>query len=167
MRTASRDPSSLVLGNRTRRGDFWYKSTTRVPFTDWPTTIRQEPFARCRSKSDEVSIRCVDVAIALVTLIGRASDVLSSMSNSSGFNCGCSTHYRALIALFYFSRNQAVAVRPHRRSGLERSEPCGVAKRPFTSYDRAGHQTPARPCGLLYGILTLVTSLSEPSGCVA
>src|SRR5215472_2213793 len=28
-------------------------------------------------------------------------------------------------------------------------------------------QKPARPCGLLYGIWTLVTSLSEPSGCVA
>src|SRR5262249_38305588 len=28
-------------------------------------------------------------------------------------------------------------------------------------------QNPVSPCGLLYGILTLVTSCSEPSGCVA
>src|SRR5262245_19839892 len=29
------------------------------------------------------------------------------------------------------------------------------------------HQNPARPCGLLYGIFTLVISSSEPSGFVA
>jgi hypothetical protein len=29
------------------------------------------------------------------------------------------------------------------------------------------NQNPAKPCGLLWGILTLVISLSEPSGCVA
>src|SRR5215468_3743594 len=36
-----------------------------------------------------------------------------------------------------------------------------------SSHPPLGNQNPARPCGLLYGIWTLVTSLSEPFGCVA
>jgi len=46
-------------------------------------------------------------------------------------------------------------------------EPRDTRERPFIGSARGGNQKPARPCGLLYGIWTLVTSLSEPSGCVA
>ena len=48
------------------------------------------------------------------------------------------------------------------------SDGCSPERR-LTSVIAAGqaNQNPVNPCGLLYGILTLVTSLSEPSGCVA
>jgi hypothetical protein len=51
--------------------------------------------------------------------------------------------------------------------GLGTPEPRGIPERPFIASAHGGNQNPARPSGLLYGIVTLVTSSSEPSGLVA
>jgi len=50
------------------------------------------------------------------------------------------------------------------RNGLGTTEPYILGSGRSSHPPVGDNQKPARPCGLLYGILTLVTSLSEPSG---
>ena len=51
--------------------------------------------------------------------------------------------------------------------GLGAAEPRGIPERPFIASAHGVNQNPAKPSGLLYGMATLVTSSSEPSGLVA
>ena len=57
--------------------------------------------------------------------------------------------------------------RPSQDDAAGTHRPLEVPVRPGRRTCLRRNQNPARPCGLLYGIATLVTSLSEPSGWVA
>ena len=141
---------------------------TRVPLSELPSTIRQEPSALCKSSSDELSERRVSVSKALASSVKHEGDAISRISCPRSFSVvpqSCPWSCFAYGA-FFCEPSEAYGAAAS-GIGLGTAERRGIPERPFIASAHGCNQKPAKPSGLLYGMATLVTSSSDPSGLVA
>src|SRR5580700_2714992 len=125
---------------------------TRVPLSELPSTIRQEPSALCKSLSDELSGCGVSVSKALASSVKHEGDAISRISCPRSFSVvpQCCPWSCFAYGAFFCEPSEA-----HRwRCGRfwDRDRCSGAACRPGAAVRRihhGGNQKPAKPSGLL------------------
>src|ERR1700746_590816 len=125
---------------------------TRVPLSELPSTIRQEPSALCKSLSDELPKGRASVSKALASSVRHEGDAISRISCPRSFSvvpqsCPWSCF---VYGVFFCEPSEAHGGRGGRF--WDRARCSGAACYPGAAVRRIHHgdnQKPAKPSGLL------------------
>src|SRR4029077_17086912 len=125
---------------------------TRVPLSELPSTIRQDPSALCKSLSDELSGRGVSVSKALASSVKREGDAISRISCPRSFSVVPQSCPWSFFAYGVFFCEPSEAHGGRRGRFWDRARCGGAVCYPGAAIRRihhGGNQKPAKPSGLL------------------